>query len=166
MLKKEILTSLNKQISMEEYAYRSYLYLAVQAEHMGFEGASKFLYFQSEEERQHMNKLLKYVLESGSLPSLTTYEEPLKNAKSFKDLFEIAMGHEKAVTKSVNKIAALAWSKKDIATFSFMQWYVTEQVEEENQFQTILDKIDLIEKHGGSLYMLDKELGTKPTANE
>jgi ferritin len=163
MLKKEILKVLNKQISMEEYAYRSYLNLAIQAELMGFDGAGKFLYAQSEEERGHMNKIIRYVMEAGSKPVLSTFEEELKDAKNFNDLFEIAMGHEKAVTKAVHKITQMAWEAKDIATFSFMQWFVTEQVEEENQFQSILDKIDIIAKHGGSLYMLDRELGTRPS---
>jgi ferritin len=161
MLQKEVLQVLNKQISMEEYAYRSYLTLSIQAELMGFEGAGKFLYAQSEEEREHMNKIIRYVMEAGGTPQLSTFEESLKDAKNFRDLFEIAMGHEKAVTKSIHKITELAWEKKDFATFGFMQWFVSEQVEEENQFQTILDKIDILEKHGGSLYMLDRELGMR-----
>jgi ferritin len=161
MLKKVIEDALNKQISMEEYASRSYLVLAIWADQEVFEGAAKFLYKQTQEEQGHMHKIIRYVLEAGGKPVISTYKEPLPVPKSFKNLFEIGLKHEKAVTNSIHKIAELAWKEKDMATFNFLQWFIEEQVEEENSFQTILDKIDLLEKHGGSLYMLDRELAMR-----
>jgi len=161
MLKKEIQNALNKQIAMEEYASRSYLALALWADEANYEGAAAFLYKQTEEERGHMMKFIKYVLEAGGSPRVSDYGEPLPQPKSFKELFEIGLKHEKAVTKSIHSIAEMAWKEKDMATFNFLQWFIAEQVEEEDTFQTILDKIGLIEKHGGSLYMLDHDLGKK-----
>ena len=106
-------------------------------------------------------KFAKYVLEAGGSPLVSDFGEPLPKPKSFKELFEIGLKHEKAVTKSIHAIAELAWKEKDMATFNFLQWFIAEQVEEEDTFQTVLDKIGLIEEHGGSLYMLDHELGKK-----
>jgi ferritin len=161
MLKRVVEDILNKQISMEEYASRSYLVLAIWADQQAFEGTAKFLYKQTEEEQEHMHKIIRYVLEAGGKPVISTYKDPLPEPKSFKNLFEIGLKHEKAVTDSIHKIAELAWKEKDMATFNFLQWFIEEQVEEENSFQTILDKISLLEKHGGSLYMLDHELAMK-----
>ncbi len=146
---------------MEEFASRSYLALALWADEAAFEGAAAFLYKQTEEEREHMMKFIKFVLEAGGSPRISDYGEPLPKPKSFKELFEIGLKHEKAVTKSIHAIAEMAWKGKDMATFNFLQWFIAEQVEEEDTFQTILDKIKLIEEHGGSLYMLDRELGKK-----
>jgi ferritin len=161
MLKKEIQNALNKQIAMEEFAARSYLALALWADEAVFEGSAAFLYKQTEEERVHMMKFAKYILEAGGSPQVSDYGEPLPKPKSFKELFEIGLKHEKAVTKSIHAIAELAWKEKDMATFNFLQWFIAEQVEEEDTFQTILDKIGLIEEHGGSLYMLDRDLAKK-----
>jgi len=161
MLKKVVENALNKQIAMEEFAARSYLSLAVWADHESYEGAAKYLYLQNQEEIGHMRKIIQFVLDAGGKPEITTYQEPLPQPKSYKDLFKIGLEHEKAVTKSIHKIAELAWKEKDMATFNFIQWFIEEQVEEEDQFQTVLAKLDIIEKHGGSLYMLDRELGMR-----
>lgn len=161
MLKKEIQSALNKQVAMEEHASRSYLALALWADEAGFEGAAALFFKQTEEERGHMMKFIKYVLEAGGSPVMSDYGKPLPKPKSFKNLFEIGLEHEKAVTKSIHAIAEQAWKEKDLATFNFLQWFIAEQVEEEDSFQTILNKIGLIEEHGGSLYMLDRELAMK-----
>lgn len=161
MLKKEVENMLNKQISMEEYAERSYLVLALWAEEAGYEGAAKFFYKQTEEEREHMMKIIKFVLEAGGSPVISNYDAKLPAPKNFKNLFEIGLEHEEAVTKSIHNIVDMAWKNKDFATFEFLQWFVEEQVEEEDQFRTILDKLKIIDEHGGSYYMLDRELGMR-----
>jgi ferritin len=161
MLKKEIQDVLNKQIAMEEYASRSYLVLALWAEESGYEGTAKFFFKQTEEEQGHMMKFIKFVLEAGGSPEVSTYGEGLHKPKFFKDLFEIALKHEQAVTKSIHSMVEKAWNSKDFATFNFLQWFVAEQVEEEDQFRTILDKIKIIDQQGGSYYMLDRELAMR-----
>ncbi len=152
---------LNKQIAMEEYASRSYLVLALWAEESGYEGTAKFFYKQTEEERGHMMKFIKFVREAGGSPEVSALGENLNKPKSFKDLFDIALKHEQAVTKSIHGMVDQAWKGKDFATFNFLQWFVGEQVEEEDQFRTILDKIKIIDEHGGSYYMLDSELAMR-----
>ena len=161
MAKKELLDALNTQIAMEEYASRSYLVLALWADEAGFEGAAAFFYKQSEEEREHMHKFIRFVLETGGSPVISTYPETLPKAKSFKNLFEIGLKHEKAVTKSIHKMYEQALKEKDYAAVNFLNWFVEEQVEEEDQINTILGKIKLIEEHGGSIYMLDRELAMR-----
>ena len=91
MAKKELLDALNKQIAMEEYASRSYLVLALWADEAGFEGAASFFYKQSEEEREHMHKFIRFVLDTGGSTVISTYPEALPKAKSFKILFEIGL---------------------------------------------------------------------------
>lgn len=161
MLKKSVEKALNKQIAMEEYAARSYMSLGLWADHAGFEGSAKFFYIQATEEYGHMRKFIEFVLDAGGRPKISTYEAPLSEGKSFRDLFETGLKHEKAVSKSIHNIVELAWKEKDLPTFNFLQWFVAEQVEEEASFQKILDKIDILEKHGGSLYILDRELGMR-----
>lgn len=161
MAKKKVLDALNKQVAMEEFAARSYLNLALWADNAGFEGAAKFFYAQTEEERGHMFKFIQFMLDIGGKPLVTDFPEPLPQGKSFKNLFEIGLSHEKAVSKSIHSLVDLAIKEKDHATNNFLQWFIEEQVEEENQFQTILDKIGILKEFGGSLYLLDKELGAE-----
>jgi ferritin len=146
---------------MEEFASRSYLNMGLWADQAGYGGTAQYFYDQAEEERGHMKKFIKFILETGNKPVISDYGEALPDANSFESLFEIALGHEKAVTESIHSMVELAWENKDYPTFNFLQWFVAEQVEEENQFQTILDKIDIVKKHGGSYYMLDRELAAR-----
>jgi ferritin len=157
MLKKEVEKALNHQVAMEEFAARSYLSLGLWADHNGFDGTAKFFYIQSQEEYKHMRKFIDFILDAGGKPTLSTYEESIPEG----NLFETGLKHEKAVSKSIHSMVELAWKEKDLPAFEFLQWFVKEQVEEEATFQKILDKIDILEKHGGSLYMLDKELGMR-----
>jgi ferritin len=161
MAKKNVLDALNKQVAMEEFAARSYLNLALWADHAGFEGAAKFFYAQTEEERGHMFKIIQFMLDIGGKPLVIDFKEPLPQCKSFKNLFEIGLSHEKAVSKSIHNLVDLSIKENDHATSNFLQWFVKEQVEEESQFQKILDKINILEEFGGSLYLLDKELGAE-----
>lgn len=161
MAKKNLLDALNRQIAMEEFASRSYLALALWADEASFEGAAAFFYQQAEEEREHMKKFIRFVLDIGGSPAISTFPEELPKAKSFKNLFEIGLKHERAVTKSIHKIYDMALKDKDYAAVNFLNWFVEEQVEEEGQFNTILDKIKLIDTHGGSIYMFDRELAMR-----
>ena len=157
-MKKEIQEALNQQIAMERSASRTYLALAVWADIEGYSGAASFWYAQSDEEYGHMMKIVKFMIEAGGKPVISESDEPNPKIKEFKDMFEFGMKAEKSVTKSIHQKYELAMKHKDFVTMNFLQWFIDEQVEEESSMQTILDKIGLIEKHGGSLYMFDKEL--------
>ena len=163
-MKKIIEDALNEQIAREQAASRTYLSLAIWADKAGYSGSASFWYAQSEEERQHMLKIVHFMIEAGGKPVVADTDEPNPKVNSFQEMFEYGLQAEKSVSKSIHEKAELAMKEKDFVVFNFQQWYISEQVEEENTMQTILDKIKLIEKHGGSLYMLDKELTRQPAA--
>jgi ferritin len=164
MLSEKINKALNDQIAMEAYASAYYLAMASWCEQKGFEGSAGFFYKQADEERLHMMKIFRYVNEAEGRAISPAIKQPSHDFSSFASLFEIALGHEKKVTESINELVKLATDSKDYRTLNLLQWFVNEQLEEENQMQIIIDKLKLIGDNGVGLYMLDSELGQKATA--
>ena len=159
MLSKRVEKALNEQIAKEAYASNSYLAMASWCERKALRGCTGFFYTQSEEERQHMLKLIKYVNDSAGEAVIPALAQPKENYDSVKDLFEISLKQERDVTASINNLVELAFSVKDHASYNFLQWYVSEQHEEESLFKTILDLIHLAGKDNQSLLLLDMEIG-------
>lgn len=159
MLSEKMIKALNEQISMEGEASHRYLAMACWCEEKSFENAAKFMFRQTDEEREHMMKIVHYVHEMNGKVSPGAFKKPPVKFKNIRDLFETAYQGEKAVTKSINQLVGLAVSESDFQTQSFLQWYVDEQREEEAVFQTILDKMDLIGDGSHSLYYVDNEIG-------
>lgn len=166
MLKKSINEALNEQIAMEAYASNYYLAMASWCEQKGLEGSAQFFYKQADEEREHMMKIFRYVNEADGHAHAPAINQPDLEFESFNSLFEIALNHEKKVTKSIDQILKLATEANDFRTQNLLQWFVDEQLEEENQMQTILDKLNLIGDSGVGLYMLDGELSKKADEKE
>ena len=158
MLLKEIEAALNAQIANEAYASNSYLSMASWCEKKGLRGSAAFMYEQSEEEREHMMRMIKYVNEAGGHAKVSALKEPPYVYKSISQVFELALQHEIHVTQSINKIVDLSLSKKDYGTFNFLQWYVAEQHEEEHLFNSILDIIQISGTEGRGLLLLDNEI--------
>ena len=158
MLSQEILTALNEQIKMEAMASQSYLAMAVWAEDQGYEGVSKFMYTHSDEERQHMLKLIKYVNERGCRAEIPSLDAPKKEYESLNEMFEVLYKHEVEVSNKINKLVFITFSGKDYATHNFLQWFVSEQMEEEALAKTVLDKIKLIGNDKGGLYLFDRDM--------
>lgn len=158
MLKKNIETALNKQIRIEAESSQTYLAMACWAEVNGLEGISQFMYAQSDEERTHMLKLIKYVNERGGHAQISDLKEPKTTYSSFKNMFEVLYEHEVYVSNSINELVHITFSEKDYATHNFLQWYVSEQIEEEATAKTILDKINLIGDDKGGLYLFDRDI--------
>lgn len=158
---KKIEKALNDQIAMEGFASNYYLAMAAWCDQTGFEGAAKFFYKQSAEEREHMMKIFHYVIAAGGNAQAPAIEQPPLTFKSLPNLFEIALKNEVNVTKSIHKILEMCTTQKDHRTANFLQWFVTEQMEEENQFQVLLDKVRIIGESGTSLYLIDRELAKK-----
>jgi len=169
MLSKEINEALNAQIETEGFASAQYLAMGSWAESKGFEGTAQFLYRQADEERMHMLKLFHYVNEAGGYAISPGVATPRKEFSSFQELFELILEQEKSVSAKINSLVSLASDQKDHTTHNFLQWYVSEQLEEEALFRSILDKLRIIGDNGGALYMLDKDLlsegANKPGAN-
>lgn len=164
MLSEKINEALNGQIAMEAQASAYYLAMASWCEQKGFEGSAGFFYKQADEERLHMMKIFRYVNEAEGNAISPAVKQPSHDFSSFASLFEIALEHEKKVTESINELVKLATDSKDYRTLNLLQWFVNEQLEEENQMQIIIDKLKLIGDNGVGLYMLDSELGQRATA--
>jgi ferritin len=158
MLSKNIEVALNKQIRIEAESSQIYLSMACWAEIHGLEGISQFMYAQSEEERIHMLKLIKYVNERGASAEISELKAPKNNFQTFKEMFEELYKHEVFVSDSINELVHITFSEKDYATHNFLQWYVAEQIEEEATAKTILDKINLIGDDKGGLYLFDRDI--------
>jgi ferritin len=158
MLQTNIETALNNQIRIEAESSQIYLSMACWAESQGLEGVAQFMFNQSDEERQHMLKLVKYVNERGSHAKITELKAPKTAFGTFKEMFEELYKHELFVSNSINELVHITLGEKDYATHNFLQWYVAEQIEEEAQAKTILDKINLIGEDRGGLYLFDRDI--------
>jgi ferritin len=158
MLSEVMQSALNEQIKVEAESSQIYLAMASWAEVKGFEGIATFMFKQSDEERMHMLKLVKYVNQRGGHAIISALEEPKLDYSSFKALFRQLYEHEVKVSECINILVDIALSEKDYATHNFLQWYVSEQIEEEASARVILDKIDLIGDDKGGLYMFDNDM--------
>lgn len=158
MISEKMQEALNEQIVMEAYASHLYLAMAGWFDLEGLEGCAKFMYRQSDEERMHKMRIFHYLLDMNKQPVVPAVTQPPTNFKSVPDIFKSAYDHELKVTKSINGLVDLAINENDHATHNFLQWYVTEQREEETLMRLILDKIGLIGDGPQSLYFIDKEI--------
>lgn len=157
-MNKKIEKSLNEQIAREFYSSNLYLSMASWAETKGLSGTAAFLYKHAEEERVHMLKLMHFINERGGHGISPGSKTPPESFKSVKELFEEILEHEIGVTNEINGLVGLCLSEKDFTTHNFLQWYVTEQLEEENLARTILDKLKLIGNDGAGMYMFERDI--------
>jgi len=164
IMQAEVKKALNKQINMEYYS--SYIYLSMAADffNKNLPGFGTWMLLQSGEETGHGMKIFKFLSECGEQVELEAIDAPKKTWKTPLEAFQDAYAHEQKVTKSINMIMDLAQEKKDHATAIFLQWFVSEQVEEEAHANEIVKKLELIQDNTGVLLMLDKELGQRGAA--
>ncbi len=158
MLSKKIEQALNDQIKIEAESSQIYLAMASWAETQGFEGVASFMYAHSDEERMHMLKLAKFVNERGAHAIVSALAAPPVSFGSFKEMFQTLFDHEVMVSQKINDLVDITLTEKDYATHNFLQWYVSEQIEEEALARNILDKINLIGDDKGGLYLFDNDV--------
>jgi ferritin len=158
MLKPSIETILNQQIAVESNASYKYLAFASWCDVEGYSGAAKFLYEHSDEERFHMMKLFRYINDKGGKSIVPEMPQPAKSFANLKEVFLKAYKSEIEVSESINQIAALCLKEADFTTYNFIQWYISEQLEEENLYRSILDKFKLVGEEGNNLYIIDAEI--------
>jgi ferritin len=157
--------ALNTQMTKEAHASQIYLSLASWADSGGYEGIANFLFRHAQEERNHMMKILEYILERGAKVKIEAIPAPIPDPTSVQNCFEKVFEQEIDNTKGVYKLVKMSFDEEDWATWNFMQWFVKEQTEEETLALNLLDKIKIAggEKASDSaLYALDRELKTKP----
>ena len=161
-LTEKITAALNQQITNEAHASQIYLAYASWADNQGYSGIAKFLFRHAQEERNHMMKLLEYILIRGAKVKISTIPAPGPNPADINNCFEKVFQQEVINTNAIYKLVKMSLDAEDWATFNFLQYFVKEQTEEETLAISILDKLKI---SGGAkagsdvLYVLDKDLG-------
>jgi ferritin len=150
--------AINDQIAKEASSSQFYLAMASWSENHGLNGTAKFLYAQSDEERFHMLKLVKFVNERGGKAIIPALVQPPVEFDTLTNVFELLLEHEIQVTESINNLVDICLQEKDYSTHNFVQWYVSEQLEEEASARSVLDKLKLIDGDKGGMYMFDRDL--------
>ncbi|MDH4070296.1 MAG: ferritin [Ignavibacteria bacterium] len=163
MKSKKLLKALNDQIQFEFSSAYSYLAMAAYFESQNLPGFAHWMIMQYQEETAHAMKLFGYVHDRGGQVTLQAIDQPEARFKSPLDVFEKVLAHEQEVSKSINALYELAGRENDYPTVVTLQWFITEQVEEEKTAQEVLEQVRIIGNHGVSLLMLDRQLGTRGT---
>ena len=164
-LSEKLSTALNEQMTKEALAAQIYLSYAAWADNKGYSGNANFLFRHAAEERNHMMKLFEYILKRGAKVKVTAIPTPTSDPVSVNNCFEKVFEHEVSDTKAIYNLVKLSHNEEDWATWSFMQWFVKEQTEEENLAISLLDKIKIAGGEKASLhalYLLDKDLEKTP----
>ena len=160
MMHDTISTALNEQIGLEGQSSHTYLTMAVWAETQGFDGVAAFLYAHSEEERQHMLKLMRFVNERGAVANVPSVHAGATEYTGLKEVFESILAHETKVTECINNVVDLCLQAKDYTTHNINQWYVSEHIYEYAMARKILDKLALAGDDHGALYLFDRDIVT------
>ncbi|GAB6284978.1 MAG: ferritin [Methanoregula sp.] len=161
MLSKSMEEALNRQVNRELFS--AYLYLSMSAyfSSVNLSGFAKWMRVQAKEERAHAMKIYEYILARGGKITLSDIEAPKAKWASASKVFEDVYAHEQKVTGMINALVELATKEKDHASFEMLQWFVKEQVEEEEHASEILVKVKTLGDVPGHLFYLDHELGKR-----
>ncbi|TXE16898.1 ferritin [Psychroserpens burtonensis] len=149
---------LNNQIKYEAQASLQYLAMASWADATGYNGVSDFFYSQSDEERVHMSKLIKFVNQRGGSVIIPALDKPKDSYQGLNELFAKFLESEMFVTEQINHVIFECLQQKDYNVHNFMQWYVTEQLEEEAMARTLLDKLNIIGTDKSGHYLFDRDI--------
>ncbi len=164
MLNPKMQVALNAQLNEEFFS--SFLYLSMSAyfDRLSMSGLANWMKIQSQEEYIHAMKIYTYLLHKGGRVELHTISQPKLDWKNVLEVFEDTIYHERKITELVDNLVNLALDLKDHATNSFLQWFVTEQVEEEANVCKIIDNLKMIGDNRTGLFMLDRELSQRAAA--
>ena len=161
MISKVVESAINEQIKKEFYSAYLYLSMAAHFEEQNLGGFAHWMRVQFQEEQGHALKFYDYVHERGGTVKLLAIDQPPAEWKSALELFNQVLEHEQYVTASIYKLYELAVKENDYATQVMLQWFITEQVEEEKNATQIIGDLNLIDAHGTAVLMLDKQLGNR-----
>jgi len=161
LLSQSIAESLLEHLNQELYS--SYLYLSMSAyfDHEELPGFASWMKIQVREELDHVVRVYTYINDRGARVSLLPIQGPPTHWKSPRDVYEEALVHEEETTARIHRLVDQALREVDYATHGFLQWFVTEQVEEEALLKRVLTNLKLIEGSPGGLFMIDQNLGTR-----
>ena len=161
MLDKRMQDAINSQINWEFYSGYLYLSMASQFSETGMSGGQNWMTVQYQEELAHARIMFTYVLTRGGRAILEAIEQPQTEWPNGLAMFQEALAHEEKVTARIHDLASLALELKDHATYNFLQWFIAEQVEEEETAMDMVQKFKMAGEHPAGLYQLDKELATR-----
>ena len=161
MLKENVEKALNEQINAELYSAYLYQSMAAYFEDKSLAGFARWMDVQADEEMAHARKIYDFVNERGGRVILDGIDKPKNEWNSNLEVFEDSLAHEEKITAMINDLVALADEEKDYATHSFLQWFVDEQVEEEDNVGEIVDKLRLAGDSAQGLFMMDDKLGAR-----
>jgi ferritin len=160
---KDLLESMNHHLAKELYAAYLYLSMAAYFEAENLPGMAGWMRSQSGEEYQHAMKFWDYISDRGGRVQLLAIDQPPASFKGALDAFEQALAHEKQVSAEIDKLYERAEEKHDHAAEVFLQWFITEQVEEEKTAQQMVDTLKMAEDSPAALLMVDREFGSRST---
>lgn len=161
MLKPSLSNVLSEQVNAEYYSAYLYLAMSAYADRAGFKGVANWLYVQAQEEMAHGTHIYQHLLERGATPTFADIKVPQTEYENIEAVFAKTLAHEQHVTELINNIASIALRENDHATYSFILWYVNEQIEEEATADELLTKIRHIGDNKALLYNLDTELAAR-----
>lgn len=161
MISKNLEEALVKQLNKEFHSAYIYLGMSAYCSKEGFNGAASWFLIQYQEEVAHGMKMFKYLEDQGAEITLPEIKGVKVEYKSLLDVFKKSLAHEQSMTRNLNILSDIAMKEKDHATYNLLQWYVTEQVEEEATVGEIIDHIKLVGDNGYGLYTIDKELASR-----
>src|SRR5262245_34985094 len=156
-----VLEAINQQVSNEFAASFSYLAMAGWCEHNNFMGAAAWMRLQSTEEHAHAMRLFNFLLARNHAVKLQAIQAPRGEFKSLVDVFEQALAQEQSVSGQIDRLYELAFSEKVFAAMAELQWFITEQVEEEKTVREIVAKLRMVAHDAASLLDIDRELGAR-----
>ena len=161
MLSEKMQEALNAQLNKELFSAYLYMSMSAYSTYSGLKGFANWFMVQYQEEMVHALKIYDYINDQSGQVKLRAIEQPATEFESPMDMFEKTLAHEKFITRSINELVDLAIAEKDHATNIFLQWFVTEQIEEEGNDNEIIARLKLVGEDGNGLLMLDKELAAR-----
>ena len=161
MISEKMRNTLNDQIQAEFASAYMYLGMSIALSEQNLDGMASWMKIQYEEEREHAQKIIDFLIERGGKVELKDIETAGSDFGSPLQIFEKSLAHEKHVTALIHNLYALALEEKDYATQIFLQWFITEQVEEEDTFGAVVEKMKQIPENSAALFYFDKALGKR-----
>ncbi|MDD2533820.1 MAG: ferritin [Eubacteriales bacterium] len=160
-MKEPLSRAFSAQINKEYFSAFFYLVMSDYLDAIGFKGAASWTYVQYQEELAHAQNLVHYLHARNENVKYMTIADPSGEWNGIKDVFLSILKHEESVTESISELATLAMQSGDHAAYTFLHWYIAEQVEEEGNVQDVIDKLQIAEDNQNALLTIDNLLGAR-----
>lgn len=161
MIGDKMADALNTQVNKEMYSGYLYLAMSAQATHLGYNGVANWFKVQTQEEMTHAMKMYDYLNSQEAKVTLLAIDKPSGEYTSIQEMFEKTLEHEKLVTSLIHNLVKISRDEHDYASEIFLQWFVTEQIEEEENATEILNNLRMMGDKGEGVFMIDKDLGSR-----